>query len=345
MELTPAQISALNARNLGVALSANDLLALDPRVLDYSVELQPKAFGTTQTLFAMYIEDEWQLSPRLTATLGLRWDYDSLSAKGGRGGDYDNFAPRFAVNYRPDARSSFRFGAGLFYGKIPYTVISDALQRNTTSSAFLGQLAQLQQKGLIPAGAALAPLAFDGNLSVSPACATVSSCPSPTAVQNLRDTAQVNEARILNPNGYDNPYSLQLSAGYQYQLSDTVTIGLDLIYNRSYDLLRLRDLNAPAPFSPNLAALTEANIALLNLYSSNVTSCLNRAARTPSTISLTTAFIRASSAICRSSQEIRFYSQEPIFYTRDILSNSFSGLWPYRNRIAFWSDINAPLGG
>lgn len=269
VELTPAQISALNARNLGVALSANDLLALDPRVLDYSVELQPKAFGTTQTLFAMYIEDEWQLSPRLTATLGLRWDYDSLSAKGGRGGDYDNFAPRFAVNYRPDARSSFRFGAGLFYGKIPYTVISDALQRNTTSSAFLGQLAQLQQKGLIPAGAALAPLAFDGNLSVSPACATVSSCPSPTAVQNLRDTAQVNEARILNPNGYDNPYSLQLSAGYQYQLSDTVTIGLDLIYNRSYDLLRLRDLNAPAPFSPNLAALTEANIALLKAQPDN----------------------------------------------------------------------------
>src|SRR3546814_2258856 len=63
---------------------------------------------------------------------------------------------------------------------------------------------------------------------------------------------------------------------------------------------------------------------------------------TPSTISLTTAFIRASSAIFRSSQEIRFYSQEPIFYTRDIFSNSFSGLWPYRNRIAFWSDINAP---
>jgi opacity protein-like surface antigen len=148
-------------------------------------------------------------------------------------------------------------------------VISDALQRNTTSSAFLGQLAQLQQKGLIPAGAALAPLTFDGNLSVNPACATVSSCPSPTAVQNLRDTAQVNEARILNPNGYDNPYSLQLSAGYQYQLSDTVTIGLDLIYNRSYDLLRLRDLNAPAPFSPNLAALTEANIALLRAQPDN----------------------------------------------------------------------------
>src|SRR3546814_14956323 len=63
---------------------------------------------------------------------------------------------------------------------------------------------------------------------------------------------------------------------------------------------------------------------------------------TPSTISLTTAFIRASSAIFRSSQEIRFYSQEPIFYTRDIFSHSFSGLWPYRNRIAFWSDINAP---
>src|SRR3546814_5753266 len=68
---------------------------------------------------------------------------------------------------------------------------------------------------------------------------------------------------------------------------------------------------------------------------------LNRAARTPSTISLTTAFIRASSAICRSSQEIRFYSQEPIFYTRDILSNSFSGLSPYRRSEEHTSELQS----
>ena len=269
VELTPAQIAALTARNLGTRLGAADVLALDPRVIDYSVELRPQTFGTGQTLGAAYVEDEWQISPKLTATLGLRWDYDSLTAKGGRGGDTDNVAPRLALNYRPDARSAFRFGAGLFYSKIPYTVISDALQRNTSSAALLGQLRALQQQGIIRPGVALEPLTFNGNLTVSPACATVSACPPANTVQNLRDTATINEARILNPDGYDSPYSLQFSAGYQYQASRTLSVAVDLIYNRSYNLLRLRDLNAPAPFTPNLANLTAANIAALRALPDN----------------------------------------------------------------------------
>ena len=269
VELTPAQITALRGLNRGTALSARDVLGLNPRVIDYSVELRPQSFGTGQTLAALYVEDEWQVGPKLTATLGLRWDYDSLTAQGGRGGDTDNIAPRLALNYKPNARSAIRFGAGLFYGKIPYTVISDALQRNTTSAALQRQLAELQQRGIIPAGVALAPLTFDGNLTVSPACATVSACPSATAVQGLRTTALINEARILNPNGYDSPYSLQFSGGYQYQASSTLSIAVDLIYNRSYNLLRLRDLNAPAPFTPNLANLTAANIATLRALPNN----------------------------------------------------------------------------
>ncbi len=269
VELTPAQIATLRSRNLGTALAAADVLTLNPRVIDYSVELRPQSFGTGQTLGALYVEDEWQLGAKLTATLGLRWDYDSLTAQGGRGGDTDNIAPRLALNYKPNARSAIRFGAGLFYGKIPYTVISDALQRNTTSAALQGQLAQLQQRGIIPAGVSLAPLTFDGNLTVSPVCATVSACPSAAAVQTLRNSATINEVRILNPNGYESPYSLQLSGGYQYQASSTLSIAVDLIYNRSYNLLRLRDLNAPASFTPNLANLTAANIAVLRALPNN----------------------------------------------------------------------------
>jgi hypothetical protein len=36
-------------------------------------------------------------------------------------------------------------------------------------------------------------------------------------VQALRDTATLGEARILSPTGYDSPWSLQVSGGYQYQ--------------------------------------------------------------------------------------------------------------------------------
>ncbi|WP_225206109.1 TonB-dependent receptor domain-containing protein [Novosphingobium huizhouense] len=269
LDLTDAQVAALAGSGKGLALSAQDVLALDPAVANYSVELRPRAFGTGQTLLGLYVEDEWQVTPRLTATLGLRWDYDSLTGKGGKGADLDNFAPRLALNYRPDARSSLRFGAGLFTGKLQYSVKSDALQRNTTAPGFLSQLRALQGKGLVPAGVDLRKVTFDGNLAVSPACATVSDCPGPERVQALRDSATLGEARILNPEGYRSPWSLQLSAGYQVQASDTLTLSADVIYSRSHNLVRLRDLNAPAPFTPNLAALTDANIALLKAQPDN----------------------------------------------------------------------------
>ncbi|NML95634.1 TonB-dependent receptor domain-containing protein [Novosphingobium olei] len=269
VDLTDAQLATLAGSGKGLALSAQDVLSLNPAVANYSVELRPRAFGTGQTQLGFYVEDEWQVGPRLTATFGLRWDYDSLTGKGGKGADLDNFAPRLSLNYRPDARSTVRFGAGIFTGKLPYSVISDALQRNTTSPGFVSQLRALQAKGLVPAGVDLAKVTFDGNLAVSPACTTVSACPAPQQVQALRDSATLGEARILNPEGYKSPWSLQLSAGYQVQASDTLTLSADVIYSRSHNLVRLRDLNAPAPFTPNLAALTDANIALLKAQPDN----------------------------------------------------------------------------
>ncbi|WP_156255321.1 TonB-dependent receptor [Sandarakinorhabdus oryzae] len=263
VDLTAGQLASLRASGKGLNLTAGDVLALNPVVANYSVELRPQSFGTDQTLLAAYVEDEWQISPRLTATLGVRWDYDSLTAKGAGKGDFNNFAPRLALNWRPDARSAVRFGAGIFTGKLSYAVISDALQRNTTSAGLRSQLGQLQTRGIIPAGVDLAGLTFDGNLSVSPPCTTVASCPTPAQVQALRDTATLGEARILSPTGYKSPWSLQLSTGYQYQATSTLTLSVDAIYSRSHNLVRLRDLNAPAPFTPNAAALTPANIALL----------------------------------------------------------------------------------
>ena len=271
VDLTGAQLATLAGSGKGLNLTAQDVLALNPTVANYSVELRPQSFGTGQTQIAAYVEDEWQLSPKLTATLGVRWDYDSLTAKGGKGGDHDNFDPRFSLNYRPDARSSLRFGAGIFTGKLSYSVISDALQRNTTSAGFLGQLRQLQSLGIIPADTDLTKVTFDGNLTASPACSTVATCPTPAQVQGLRDTATLGEARILNPNGYQSPWSLQLSGGYQFQASDTITFRADVIYSRSHNLVRLRDLNASAPFTPNLANLTAANIALLQSQPDNAT--------------------------------------------------------------------------
>ncbi|OYY71809.1 TonB-dependent receptor domain-containing protein [Sphingomonas sp. 28-63-12] len=267
VRLTQAQLDSLRPR--GLALGAQDILSLNPVVANYGVEIRPATFGTGQSQVNAYVEDEWQLRPNLTATLGLRWDYDSLSAQGGNGGDFNNIAPRFAVNYQPDAKSAIRFGVGLYYDKIPYAIISDALQRSTTSPAFVGQLNQLVALGILPANTNIAAATFDGNLTVNPACTIVATCPPASSVAGLRDTTSSDEIRIRNPRGYDNPYSLQLTLGYQREVATNFTAKVDLIYNRSYNLVRLRDLNAPAPFTPNAAALTDANIAALRAAPTN----------------------------------------------------------------------------
>ena len=273
VDLTAEQIASISARGKGLSLTSQDILSLNPAIAPngYSVELRPQEFGKGQSLIAFYLEDEAQLTPTLTATLGLRWDYDSLTGKGEKGGDFNNIAPRFSLNYRPDARSSLRFGAGIFSGKLSYAAISDALQRNTTSAGLLNQLGELRTLGIIPAGADLSQATFTGNLTANPACANVATCPTPAQVQALRDTTTLGEARILNPRGYRNPWSFQLSGGYQFQATDTVVLSVDLIYKSSRNLLRLRDLNAPQPFASNLANLTPANIALLRNQPDNAT--------------------------------------------------------------------------
>jgi len=56
VRLTPEQLASLAGR--GLELAAGDVLALNPAVLDFSVELRPQSFGTGQTQLALYVEDE-----------------------------------------------------------------------------------------------------------------------------------------------------------------------------------------------------------------------------------------------------------------------------------------------
>lgn len=247
VQLDSAQLTALSASNVGLGLRPTDLPS-DVQVLNYAVELQPKAFGASQTQYGFYIEDVFAVSPRLNLTAGIRWDYDSLSESGGSG-DFNNFAPRVSANYALNERMAVRGGIGLFYDKIPYAVASDALQQNSTSPAFKGQLQQLINLGLLPSNTDIDRITFDGNLTVNPACATYLTCPTPSQSVSLRDTALSSNLRILNPNGLKNPYSVQATLGYQWQVTDDLLFYTDAIYAESRNLLRLIDLNAPAPFT------------------------------------------------------------------------------------------------
>ena len=247
VQLTQSQLMALAGRNLGPGLSINDIPA-NVQVLNYSVELRPAAFGTTQNLYNIYLEDQVAVTDRLNVTLGLRYDYDNLSQGGAEHGDRNNLAPRANFNLRLSERSSLRGGYGLFYDKILYTVYSDALQQNTTDADYKTQLRELVRVGALPANTNVDRITFDGNLSGSASNVPYLQGPSGSILQNQRAGVPSYERRILNPDGYQNPYSHQATLGYQYQLGQKTLFYVDLMYNRSYDLFRLRNVNAVSEY-------------------------------------------------------------------------------------------------
>lgn len=248
VQLTAAQEAALRAGGRGAALGPADVPA-GVRVLDYAVELRPKSFGKAQEQAGLYVEDLWSVSSRLNLGLGLRWDYDNLSQGGGAAADQDNFAPRLSANWQLDEQSVLRGGFGLFYDKVLYTVYSDALQQNSTAAGFRAQLARLVELGLLPRDTDLDRVLFEGNLVANFPGVPYLQGPGSAALQGQRETLFSSERRILNPEGYDNPRTAQLSLGYQRQLRGDLLFSADLIHTRAENLFRLRDLNAPAPYA------------------------------------------------------------------------------------------------
>lgn len=248
VSLDDDQIASLP--DAGADLAPADLPP-DTNVLRYDVELRASSFGEDQEIYALFAEDVWSVTPRLNLTFGVRYDYDSLSKGGSDSGDDDNFAPRFSLNWQPDANSAVRFGAGLFYDKILYAIYSDALQQNTDSAAYRAQIAELVDRGLLPADTNVDRVTFPGNVVASFAGATAPAYlegETGPELADRRDEVVSFERRILNPDGYDNPVTTQFTLGYQRQLRRDILIAGDLIYAETHNLPRLVNLNAPAPF-------------------------------------------------------------------------------------------------
>lgn len=258
VKLTEPQLQALRDAGIGAALDVEDIDAVLGRqnveVLSYAVELREASFGDTQNIYGLWLEDVWSVTPKLNLTLGLRYDWDSLSEGASDSADSDNWAPRLSANYQLDERTALRFGAGLFYDKILYAIYSDALQQNTRTEGYAKQIRKLIDLGKLPEDTDLDRVLFDGNVVAGFTAETPEGPPTyldgPTAedLAGQEETVFSAERRILNPNGYENPYTVQFSAGYQRQLREDLLFYVDLIYNRGHHLPRLRNLNAPEPW-------------------------------------------------------------------------------------------------
>jgi len=247
VDLSEDQLAEIRNSGVGADLNVNDVPA-DASVFQYDVELRPTALGARQNVTSAYVEDRWTISNRLTANVGLRWDYDNLSRSGGTQGDWDNIAPRFSMNFQLTEKSVIRGGYGIFYDKIKYAVYSDALQFSNNSNDFKTQLAELQRLGILDSDADLNRITFEGNLQAT--APGVDYLEGPTA-DDLSDERQAifrNNTRILNPDGWDNPFSHQFSLGYQYKPDNETLFKFDAVHTRTENLYVVRNLNVASPY-------------------------------------------------------------------------------------------------
>ena len=185
------------------------------RVLRYTIDAAQKQVDLQQSLIGAFIEDRWRLTPALTVNIGLRWDYDDLTSRGASRADLGNVQPRASVNWLATPTSVVRGGAGLYTGKLPYAVYSDAIQFGPNGNQ------------TVTFDGALAPKYLQG----------------PRSASLDRSQLPPGELRQLFALGIRDPTSAQYTLGYQRQLGDRVGLSVDGVVVITTHLPRSWDLN------------------------------------------------------------------------------------------------------
>jgi len=209
----------------GPFVTRNDI-PRDATVLSYSQTFGSPEIAHRQLLAGLFAEDTLRATPDLTLTLGVRWDYDSVTSTPVGGGDRNNLAPRAGVSWTPggSARHQIRGGYGIFYERIPFAVYSDTLFNNPVGGATSVTFAP---------GTAFAPPSYP---TVLPA----------EAFDNLPVSAlPPRNVQVFDPD-LRSPWTEQASAGYVWSVTDDLAIAADYVSSRGRNLIRRVDTNAPA---------------------------------------------------------------------------------------------------
>lgn len=185
-------------------------------VRSYTIDAAQKQVNLTQALYAAFIEDRWRPTAALSVRGGLRWDYDDLTSRGGSKPDLANVQPRLSFNWLQSTNTVIRGGAGLFAGKLPYAVYSDAVQFGSTGNQ---------------------TVTFNG--SRAPAFGQ-----GPRAVDLNRGALPPHEIRQTFALGLKQPMSRQFTVGVQRQIGEHVALSVDGVYVDTRHLPRSWDLNA-----------------------------------------------------------------------------------------------------
>jgi hypothetical protein len=179
-------------------------------------------FGSTplefsDTTFQAFAQDDFKISSRLSANLGLRYEYQSVT------GDKSRLGPRagLAWDATGDGKTRITAGGGMFYDTLPLIIQRRFLRFGPDSR---------QASYTIPFGVPGFPT-FPNSLTEPP-----------TSVQASRRDIQVAAEDLRNS------WSVATSLGVERDLGNRYVVAVNGTYQRWGDQWRNNDINAPAPF-------------------------------------------------------------------------------------------------
>ena len=223
----------------GTAAGAAKLTA--GTVQSFTQSAVPLLYYLPSTQQAYFAEDSWKIKPNLTLNVGLRYDlqrgspfldtYTPSSAKPAipfegnphTRGDWNNIGPRVGFAYDPfrKGKDVIRGGYGIFYNFIQ-TELSEGEKLNFVACSI--------------------NLVSNSNSTVP--------YPNPYGGQSVTNfcAATANTNVVILDQGLSNPYMHQFSLGYSRQLTNSLSVSVDGLYDRSLRDYKVYDRNLPANY-------------------------------------------------------------------------------------------------
>jgi hypothetical protein len=192
------------------------------------------------TDFAVFVQDDIKVTPKLTFNLGVRYDKQILArppvqntdaallAAGldtsRQPNDGNNFGPRAGFSYAPNEKTVIRGGYGIFYARTTAIMLGTAHSNNGINI-----------------------------LGVTLSCSAVPNpCPTYPSVFTTAPTGGANIPNLfLFAKNYQQPYVQQGRIGVEREFVKNITFSVTYLYFRGVHLSRTRDINLLAPVATN----------------------------------------------------------------------------------------------